>query len=204
MSIPNENTPAPAPSDFIRDIVAAHVGEHKYPRIHTRFPPEPNGYLHIGHAKSICLNFGIAREFGGICNLRMDDTNPTKEDIEYVESIQADVNWLIGGWAEDRLGLKQHGKTPEAKTVDGKNDFFLPPVFGTSENERKHADVKLEPFYASDYFDQIYEFALELIKRGKAFVCDMAPDQTDDIAATARRRRSATAAWRKIWTGSRA
>src|ERR1039457_6121092 len=77
-----DNAPA-APSDFIRDIVARHVAEHKYPRIHTRFPPEPNGYLHIGHAKSICLNFGIAHEFGGVCNLRMDDTNPTKEDIEY-------------------------------------------------------------------------------------------------------------------------
>src|SRR5215471_17144141 len=79
------------PSDFIRDIVAAHVASATYPQIHTRFPPEPNGYLHIGHAKSICLNFGIAREFGGICNLRMDDTNPTKEEIEYVESITEDV-----------------------------------------------------------------------------------------------------------------
>ena len=78
------DTAAPAPSDFIRDIVAAHVAEKKYAQIHTRFPPEPNGYLHIGHAKSICLNFGIAREFGGVCNLRMDDTNPTKEDVEYV------------------------------------------------------------------------------------------------------------------------
>jgi glutaminyl-tRNA synthetase len=187
MALPNpEPTPAapvapPAPSDFIRDIVAAHVSEHKYPRIHTRFPPEPNGYLHIGHAKSICLNFGIAREFGGVCNLRMDDTNPTKEDIEYVESIQADVNWLIGAWAEDRLGLKQHGKEPEAKSVEGKADFFMPPVFGTSEAERKHSDAKLEPFYASDYFDQIYEFAVALIKKGKAFVCDMTPDQTDEF-----------------------
>src|ERR1035437_10137397 len=181
MNIPNENTPAPAaPSDFIRDIVAAHIAEHKYPRIHTRFPPEPNGYLHIGHAKSICLNFGIAREFGGVCNLRLDDTNPTKEDIEYVESIQADVNWLIGAWAEDRLGLKQSGKTPEAKTIEGKNDFFQPPVFGTSEQERKHSAVKLKPFYASDYFDQIYEFAVALIKNGKAFVCDLTPEQTDD------------------------
>ena len=98
MSLETKETP-PAPSDFIRDIVAKHVAENKYPKIVTRFPPEPNGYLHIGHAKSICLNFGIAHEFGGICNLRMDDTNPTKEDIEYVESIQADVNWLIGGWA---------------------------------------------------------------------------------------------------------
>jgi len=184
MSNPNDIPAAPvippAPSDFIRDIVTAHVAEHKYPRIHTRFPPEPNGYLHIGHAKSICLNFGIAREFGGICNLRMDDTNPTKEDIEYVESIQADVNWLIGGWSEDRLGLKHHSKTPEEKTVEGKKDFFMPPVFGTSEAERKHSDVKLEPFYASDYFDQIYECAVTLIQKGKAFVCDMTPDQTDE------------------------
>src|ERR1035437_886027 len=92
MNLENKETP-PAPSDFIRDIVAAHVAENKYPKIHTRFPPEPNGYLHIGHAKSICLNFGIAREFGGICNLRLDDTNPTKEDVEYVESIQEDVRW---------------------------------------------------------------------------------------------------------------
>ena len=146
MSLENKDLAAPAPSDFIRDIVAAHVAEKKYPQIHTRFPPEPNGYLHIGHAKSICLNFGIAHEFGGICNLRMDDTNPAKEDIEYVESIQADVNWLIGGWAEKELGL-----TP-AKA----------------------------PFYASDYFDQIFEFAVALIKKGKAFVCDLTPDQTDE------------------------
>lgn len=187
MSLENKETASsstasapPAPSDFIRDIVAAHVTQEIYPRIHTRFPPEPNGYLHIGHAKSICLNFGIAREFGGICNLRMDDTNPTKEDIEYVESIQADVNWLISGWAEDRLGLKHHGKTPQEKIVEGKRDFHLPPVFGTSEAERKHSTVKLEPFYASDYFDQIYEFAVALIKKGKAFVCDMTPDQTDE------------------------
>ncbi len=101
---------ASAPSDFIRDIVAAHVSEKRYPRIHTRFPPEPNGYLHIGHAKSICLNFGIAREFGGVCNLRMDDTNPTKEDVEYVDSITEDVKWLISAWAEDRLGLKAKGQ----------------------------------------------------------------------------------------------
>ena len=181
MSLETKENPAPAaPSDFIRDIVAAHVAEHKYPRIHTRFPPEPNGYLHIGHAKSICLNFGIAREFGGICNLRMDDTNPTKEDIEYVESIQGDVNWLIGGWAEDRLGLKPHGQTPETIAEEGQRDFYLPAVFGTSETERKHSTVKLEPFYASDYFDQIYDYAEQLIEKGKAFVCDMPPDQMDD------------------------
>ena len=112
---------APTPSDFIRDIVAAHVAEKKYPQIHTRFPPEPNGYLHIGHAKSICLNFGIAREFGGVCNLRMDDTNPTKEEVEYVDSITEDVKWLISGWADDRLGLKPKGKTPESQNVNGED-----------------------------------------------------------------------------------
>src|SRR6478736_3216472 len=100
-----------APSDFIRDVVVNDLRTPNFPQIHTRFPPEPNGYLHIGHAKSICLNFGIAREFGGICNLSMDDTNPTKEDVEYVESITEDVNWLISAWANDRLGLKPKGKT---------------------------------------------------------------------------------------------
>jgi glutaminyl-tRNA synthetase len=179
MSIPNENTPAPsAPTDFIRDIVTAHVAENKYPRIHTSFPPEPNGYLHIGHAKSICLNFGIAREFGGVCNLRMDDTNPTKEDIEYVESIQADVNWLISAWADDQLGLKPHGKTPDAIAAEGKRDFYLAPVL-KSDAGKSQAGL-LEPFYASDYFDQLYTYAEELIERGKAFVCDLTPDQTDE------------------------
>src|SRR5437867_11206722 len=120
----------PAPSDFIRDIVAADGAAGKYQQIHTRFPPEPNGYLHIGHAKSICLNFGIAREFGGICNLRYDDTNPTKEEVEYVDSIFEDVNWLISGWAEDRLGLKSKGKTPETIAVNGTPDFYLAPVPG--------------------------------------------------------------------------
>src|SRR5580693_3446946 len=129
MTMPTTGAGAPsdsvAPSDFIRDIVAGHVAEKRYPKIHTRFPPEPNGYLHIGHAKSICLNFGIAREFGGVCNLRMDDTNPTKEDVEYVDSIIADVNWLIEGWADHSLGFKPKGKTPEAQTVNGKPDFHL-------------------------------------------------------------------------------
>ena len=134
-----------APSDFIRDIVAKHVEEKKYPVIRTRFPPEPNGYLHIGHAKSICLNFGIAHEFAGICNLRMDDTNPTKEDIEYVESITTDVNWLIADWADRCLGL---------------------------------APAKA-PFYASDYFERIYEYAVRLIEIGKAFVCDLSPADTE-------------------------
>src|ERR1700686_5029559 len=106
MTNETKNQGADAPSDFIRDIVAAHAAAGTYHKIITRFPPEPNGYLHIGHAKSICLNFGIAREFGGTCNLRFDDTNPTKEEIEYVDSITADVRWLIEGWADDRLGFK--------------------------------------------------------------------------------------------------
>src|SRR3974390_3032929 len=145
----NTKNPEPcAPSDFIRDIVAAHVAEKKYPQIHTRFPPEPNGYLHIGHAKSICLNFGIAREFGGVCNLRMDDTNPTKEDVEYVDSITEDVRWLISGRGDDRLRLKARGKTPETINVNGKSDFLLEPL-------PPAASAEPEAFYASDYFDQI-------------------------------------------------
>src|SRR6201981_1688154 len=114
-----------APSDFIRDMGGEDLRAGQYPYTHTRFPPEPNGYLHIGHAKSICLNFGIAREFGGTCNLRYDDTNPTKEEVEYVDSIFEDVRWLIGGWAQDRLGLKPKGKTPESHTVQNKSDFIL-------------------------------------------------------------------------------
>ena len=159
------------PSDFIRDIVATHVAEKKYPHIHTRFPPEPNGYLHIGHAKSICLNFGIAREFGGICNLRMDDTNPAKEEVEYVDSITEDVNWLLSSWADDRLGLKTKGKTAQVQLVNGKEDFYLGP--GAS-------NLELEPFYASDYFEQLYQYALQLIKRGVAYVCDLSPEDTDN------------------------
>jgi glutaminyl-tRNA synthetase len=156
MAVPNQETPnAPSPSDFIRDIVAKHVADKTYPRIHTRFPPEPNGYLHIGHAKSICLNFGIAREFGGICNLRYDDTNPAKEEVEYVDSIQEDVNWLIGGWAEDCLGLKPKGMTPETITSNGKPDHYLAPVANSALRTPHSALV--EPFYASDYFDQLYE-----------------------------------------------
>ncbi len=163
---------APAPSDFIRDIVAAHVAEKRYPQIHTRFPPEPNGYLHIGHAKSICLNFGIAREFGGICNLRMDDTNPTKEDVEYVDSITEDVNWLISAWADDRLGLKAKGKTADTQNVSGKADFYLPALPASDK-------ASGEPFYASDYFDQIYEYALQLVKKGAAYVDDLSAEDTE-------------------------
>jgi glutaminyl-tRNA synthetase len=164
-----------APSDFIRDVVSAHVSEKKYPQIHTRFPPEPNGYLHIGHAKSICLNFGIAREFGGICNLRMDDTNPTKEDVEYVDSITEDVNWLISAWAEDRLGLKPKGKTPDKLTANGAVDFHLPAEAG----QARAADHSAEPFYASDYFDALYAYAVKLIQKGVAYVCDLSAEDTD-------------------------
>ena len=186
MSLPNAANPSPdsappapaAPSDFIRDIVAADLQAKKYAQIHTRFPPEPNGYLHIGHAKSICLNFGIAREFGGVCNLRMDDTNPTKEDVEYVDSIQADVNWLIRGWADDKLGLKPKGHTPVAATINGKPDFHLGATLATCHSSPA---TPLEPFYASDYFPQIYEFAVKLIQLGKAYICDLSPKDTEEF-----------------------
>ncbi len=129
-------------SNFIKEIINEdlRIGKNEG-RVHTRFPPEPNGYLHIGHAKSICLNFGIAAEYGGLCNLRFDDTNPTKEDVEYVESIQEDVRWLGFDWA-DRM------------------------------------------YYASDYFEQLYEFAEMLIKAGKAYVCDLSPEQMRDYRGT--------------------
>jgi glutaminyl-tRNA synthetase len=126
---------APAPSNFIRDIIIEDLKTGKYQgRVHTRFPPEPNGYLHIGHAKSIWLNFGLAAEFGGKCNLRFDDTNPTKEEVEFVDSIIEDVRWL-GGDFEDRI------------------------------------------FYASDYFGQLYEWAVDLIRKGKAYVCDLSAEE---------------------------
>ncbi|MFT3781447.1 MAG: glutamine--tRNA ligase [Nibricoccus sp.] len=177
MSAATPETPTPAPSDFIRDIVATHVGEQRYPKIVTRFPPEPNGYLHIGHAKSICLNFGIARENNGQCNLRMDDTNPTKEDVEYVESIIEDVQWLIAGWADHCLGFKPKGKTPAVQTVNGQPDYYLAPVPANTIGNPHSPDV--EPFFASDYFDQIFEYAVALIKKGKAYVCDLTPEETD-------------------------
>ena len=178
MNSPAE-TPVPAPSDFIRDVVAGDVQAGKYAKIVTRFPPEPNGYLHIGHAKSICLNFGIAREFGGVCHLRMDDTNPAKEDVEYVDSITADVNWLIGGFADHCLGLKPRGATPATQSVDGKPDFYL--------GAAPAATPGVEPFYASDYFEQIHAYAVQLIRLGKAFVCDLSADEIDE------RRRNGTA-----------
>jgi glutaminyl-tRNA synthetase len=173
-STESADTPDPTPSDFIRDIVVGHVAEGKYQRIHTRFPPEPNGYLHIGHAKSICLNFGIAREFGGICNLRYDDTNPAKEELEYVDSIFEDVCWLISGWADHCLGLKQKDKTPEGQTVNGKQDFYLAP-----STINHQPSTLAEPFYASDYFPQLYDYALALVEKGDAYVCDLSPADTD-------------------------
>jgi len=164
--------PPPAPSDFIRDIVARDLQAGTYERSRTRFPPEPNGYLHIGHAKSICLNFGIAREFGGVCNLRMDDTNPTKEDVEYVDSITEDVRWLIDGWADQTMGLKPAGRTPEPSEHEGRRDFYLPAVTGASA-------LNLEPLYASDYFDQLHEYATRLVETGQAYVDDLSPEETD-------------------------
>jgi glutaminyl-tRNA synthetase len=127
--------PTTGPTNFVRDIIIEDLKTNKYGgRVHTRFPPEPNGYLHIGHAKSICLNFGLAAEFGGKTNLRFDDTNPSKEETEYVDSIIDNVHWLGFDW-EDRI------------------------------------------FYASDYFDQLYEWAVQLIKAGKAYVCDLTADE---------------------------
>jgi glutaminyl-tRNA synthetase len=142
-SIMEENiVSSPVPTDFIRSIVAEDIKNNKHGgRVETRFPPEPNGYLHIGHAKAICIDFGIARENGGVCHLRMDDTNPTKEDIEYVDSIMEDVRWLGWDW----------GKCM---------------------------------YYASDYFDQLYDYAVELIKRGKAYVCDLTQDEVKSHRGT--------------------
>ncbi len=165
---------SPAPSDFIRDIVAQHVAEKRYPKIITRFPPEPNGYLHIGHAKAICIDFGIARENNGQCNLRMDDTNPAKEEVEYVDAIVTDVKWLIAGWADHCLGFKPKGATPAAQTVNGRPDYHLAAASPGSGL----ADA--EPFFASHYFDALYAFAVKLIEQGRAYVCDLSAKDTDD------------------------
>src|SRR5258708_2099925 len=184
MTVEKTESSSPAPSDFIRDIVSQHVAEKRYPKIVTRFPPEPNGYLHIGHAKSICLNFGIASENGGQCNLRMDDTNPAKEDVEYVESIIGDVKWLIGDWADDQLAFKAKGQAPLVQNVDGKTDFYQPPVF---VHEVATTGAAVEPFFASDYFEQIYEYAVMLIKKGKAYVCDLSAKETDEYRGSPER-----------------
>ena len=135
------STSGPISTDFIREFINSDLAVGRYDRVHTRFPPEPNGYLHIGHAKSICLNFGIARDYGGLCNLRFDDTNPCKEDVEYVDSIMEDVRWLGFDW-EDRL------------------------------------------YYASDYFEQLYDWAEQMIRAGKAYVCELTADQVREYRGT--------------------
>jgi len=130
-----------AKKDFIREIIQNDLATGKHKSIHTRFPPEPNGYLHIGHAKAICLNFSIAEEFGGLCNLRFDDTNPLKEEQEYIDAIKEDIRWLGFDWGE-------------------------------------------REYYASDYFDQLYEWAVKLIKDGKAYVDDLSADQIREYRGT--------------------
>ena len=138
MSMNDNNTPA----NFIENIIEEDMQTGRFGRrVHTRFPPEPNGYLHIGHAKSICLNFGLADKYKGLCNLRFDDTNPVKEEEEYIESIKEDVRWLGFDWA-DRM------------------------------------------YYASDYFDKLYEFALQLIRAGKAYVDDLTADEIREYRGT--------------------
>ena len=174
MSEHDTTVPPPEREDFIREIVKADLASGAVRNIVTRFPPEPNGYLHIGHAKSICLNFGIARQFGGVCNLRMDDTNPAKEDVEYEDSIVTDVRWLIAGWADHCLGFKPRGGTPAHETRDGREDFHLPAVTSAEADGRS-----LETFRASDYFDALHAFAVRLIERGKAYVCDHTAEEVD-------------------------
>ena len=160
--------------DFIREIVKADLASGTVREVVTRFPPEPNGYLHVGHAKSICLNFGIARQFGGVCNLRMDDTNPAKEDVEYEDSIVADVRWLIAGWADHCLGLKPGGATAVHAIRNGREDFHLTAVTGAQAEGRE-----LGPLRASDYFEALHAYAVRLIERGRAYVCDHSAEEVD-------------------------
>jgi len=139
---PSNEAAARKPLNFVQQIVEEHLKSGRFgDRVHTRFPPEPNGHLHIGHAKSICLNFGIAEQYGGLCNLRFDDTNPTKEEAEYVESMQRDIRWLGFDWG-DRL------------------------------------------YFASDYFEQLYQWAVQLIQAGKAYVCDQTGEQVREFRGT--------------------
>ena len=170
---PTEAPPAER-EDFIREIVKADLASGAAQAIVTRFPPEPNGYLHIGHAKSICLNFGIALQFGGICNLRMDDTNPAKEDVEYEDSITADVQWLIAGWADSCLGFKPAGAVARHDVHDGREDFHLPAVTAANAEGRR-----LEAFRASDYFEALHAYAIRLIERDQAYVCDHTAEEVD-------------------------
>ena len=162
--------PAAERDDFIRETVKADLAAGVVSQVVTRFPPEPNGYLHIGHATSICLNFGVALQFGGTCNLRMDDTNPAKEDVEYEESIVTDVKWLIAGWADHLLGLKPTGATPRAEGED---------VHQTGVRGEYGQGQSLEPFRASDYFEALHAFAVRLIERGLAYVCDHTAEEVD-------------------------
>ena len=142
MSNEETNSEYKKQSNFIRDIIDEDLRTNKHiGRVHTRFPPEPNGYLHIGHAKSICLNFGLAVDYKGLCNLRFDDTNPTKEEQEYVDSIKEDVKWLGFDWGD-------------------------------------------REYYASDYFDQLYEYAIILISKGKAYVDSLNADQIRELRGT--------------------
>src|ERR671915_614300 len=129
------------PSDFIRESIRRDLGEGKFDRVHTRFPPEPNAYLHIGHAKALWINYGIAQEFGGLFNLRFDDTNPLREEQEFVDAIIEDVRWLGADWG-DRL------------------------------------------FFASDYFEQMYDWAVDLIRKGKAYVCDLSAEELSATRGT--------------------
>ena len=140
-NLENTNPESARTHNFITQIIDEDLASGKHKSVHTRFPPEPNGYLHIGHAKSTCLNFGLAKEYNGLCNLRFDDTNPVKEDVEYVDSIKADVEWL---------GFKWEG----------------------------------EPRYASDYFDALYGYAIELIEKGLAYVDELSPDEMREYRGT--------------------
>ena len=128
------------PSNFISEAVEEDLKTGRFDHVQTRFPPEPNGYLHIGHAKALCIDFGIAETFGGVCNLRFDDTNPVKEETEYVDAIKEDIQWLGFQWGQE--------------------------------------------LYASDYFDQLYDFAIALIKKGKAYVDDLTADQIREYRGT--------------------
>ncbi|MEL7643345.1 MAG: glutamate--tRNA ligase family protein, partial [bacterium] len=130
-----------APGNFIRDAIEEDLRNGRFTEVHTRFPPEPNGYLHIGHAKALTIDFGMAETFGGKCNLRFDDTNPVKEDVEFVDAIKEDIHWLGFDW-DDR------------------------------------------EYYASDYFGQLYEFAVRLIKKGRAYVDDLSADQIREYRGT--------------------
>jgi glutaminyl-tRNA synthetase len=137
----NDAVPEARQLNFIEVLIDEDLAAGRYDHVHTRFPPEPNGYLHIGHAKSICLNFGLAKRYDGKCNLRFDDTNPAKEEVEYVDSIMDNVRWLGFDW-EDRL------------------------------------------YYASDFFEQLYDWAVKLVRDGKAYVCDLSADQTREYRGT--------------------